>query len=63
MGNSKELHCALASACDQLTKNYQETLNSVEVDEKTWKLLYNLGADIKHTFDAFADAIEKYIAE
>jgi hypothetical protein len=61
MGDPKELSYELAVACDKLTKEYQATLNDADLDENTYNVLYDLGADFKHAFDAFAEAIRKYV--
>lgn len=65
MDNRKsDLSYALALACDNFTKNYRETLNQVKgLSKEQFEAFYNLGADIKHTFDDFAQAIRNYIAD
>lgn len=61
MGDPRELSYDLSAACDNLIEKYQATLNDANLDEETYNALYDLGADIAHTFDAFARAIKKYL--
>lgn len=61
--DSQELHINLLKAIEKFELDYKETLNNSNTDDKTYNLLYDLGADIKHCFDDFKDNIIKYISE
>jgi len=61
--DSKELHSNLLKSIETFESDYKETLFNASVDEKTYTLLYDLGADIKHCFDDFKDNIIKYVSE
>lgn len=59
--NIKDLDLNLLKSIESFENNYKETLNNNELDSKTFELLYNLGADIKHGFDSFQSEIVNYL--
>ncbi|WP_346877523.1 MULTISPECIES: hypothetical protein [unclassified Clostridium] len=61
--NKNDLHSNLLKSIENFQLDYKETLNNSNTDEKTYNLLYDLGADIKHCFDDFKDNIINYVSE
>lgn len=59
----KDLEFALIKATEQMEENYKETLNKYQdrIDNETWNALYDLGADIKHTFEEINRIIVKHL--
>lgn len=55
----KDLSLKLLKATEQFELDYKETLNKADIDEKTFNVLYDLGADIKHLMDAVIAALDE----
>lgn len=54
----KNLALKLVKATEKFELDYKDTLNKADLDEKTFNVLYDLGADIKHLMDDVIIAVE-----
>lgn len=61
MDKKEQLNSELTAACDQFTKSYLTALNHSNLDDETFQEIYVIALEIRKTFDAFAEAINKYL--